>query len=261
MPRAFRELAPSIKTTLPEGASLYSVSPHNSNVLYKIPLPEPVPLDPPRFNDSFNPAYVFELWLQKDGQNFNLGLVDDCFGLLGPPIWSANENRAVVNTYGTPDMSRACMHFTWLIDIETPSVGTLSVPWESSRGYNVTDLSADGQLLLIHADVNYIYNLKTGEESAIPEADTDRAILVETDKRPTCLILKLEFSASTLQDHVWYCVPTEDGFIPLATIPGMISQWVVSPDKKLVAFTVKNDFPPGEFYEDVNPGIWLVTLP
>lgn len=261
VPRSFRELAPEIKASLPENSSIFSISSRYDYVLYQTPLVKPLPLNPPRFDDSFNPAYTFELWLRKDGQNFNLGLVDDCFGLLGPPIWSANENRAVVNTHGTLDVSRACMHTSWLIDIETLSVGPMPVPWEGDKGYTIQDLSEDGHLLLVRADVNYFYNLETEEQQTILDTDTNRVLLIKSEEKPTCLILDLEFSTWILQDHIWHCTLGEGAPVPLATIPGMISQWNISPDKKLVAFLVKNDFPPGEFYEDVSPGIWLLTLP
>jgi hypothetical protein len=264
VPRSFRELAPQIQSFLPSGAYLFSISPLNNYILYAIPLSEPIPLDPPRFENSMNPAYTSELWLRQGSQDFNLGLVDDCFGLLSPPIWSANENRAVVNTYGTPDVTRACMYNSWLIDIEEKSVNSLPVPWEDVRSYSVRDLSDDGQLLLVRVDVNYLYNLETKEELLIPDADTDRAILVQAGDTPTCLILELEFSMSesVSQEHIWYSIPDSGSSTLLATINGRISQWVISPDKRFIAFVVDNinEFT-GEPYADTAPGIWLLALP
>jgi hypothetical protein len=86
-------------------------------------------------------------------------------------------------------------------------------------------------------------------------------ILVETRQSSNCLVFDLEFSETVLRDQVWYCEPTTGEVTSLATIEGQISQGIISPDQKFIAFVVDNDFLPGITYENVTPGIWIVTLP
>lgn len=187
-----------------------------------------------------------------------LGLVDSSFGLLGPPIWSANENVAVVNTAGAPGVRN--IYDSWLIDVEALSVGRLDTPWEGIvYFYSVRDLSPDGNLLLVRADINYFYDRTTGVQSPILDTDTDRIILIGTDDKPGCLISELEHSETILRDHIWYCEPGIGRVSVIATIPGNTSQYVVSPDGRFIAFTVTNQFMIK--HEDISEGVWLVPLP
>jgi hypothetical protein len=231
-----------------------SLSPHHQYLLYRVRLAEPIPIA-----DSEN-YYTAELWLRKEGQDFKMSLVDNCFGLLAPPLWSANENIAIVNTAGSPNI--ACLHSVWLIDLEALTVNSLDSPWEDS--YRVLDLSANGDELLVHSytdGLNYLYNLGMNEQWTIPVADTDRMILIDRDQLPSCLVFDLEFSETTLRDQVWHCNPTTGEVTFLLTIEGIINQGVISPDHDFAAFVVDNDFPPVITYESVTPGIWLVALP
>lgn len=265
--RSLRELEPQLQATLPENASIVSVSPNHRYILYRLPLAEPVPIpDNPSENPTPIPQfqlsneYTAELWLHKEGQDFNLGLVDDCFALLFPPLWSENENVVIVNTRGTPEI--ACSHRVWLIDLETLSIGPLYLPF--TEDYSVLDLSANGDAFLIRSftdRLNYLYDSTTNAQWSIPVDDTDRMTLVEAGQSPHCLVFELEFSEEILRDHVWYCKPITGEITFLSTIVGEVSQGVVSPDQKFIAFVVDNDFLPGIVYEDVTPGIWLLALP
>lgn len=256
-PRSFRELAPEIEAALPENASLLSLSPGRQYALYRLPLPEPIPVSGASNDDDY-PPYTYELWLRKDGQDVQLGLVDSSFGLLAPPIWSANENVAIVNTAGAPGVPY--IYASWLIDLDTFSVGRLDTPWEGIEYfYSVRDLSADGNLLLVRADINYFYNRETGEQWPIPDVDTDNIILIDRESSPVCLLLELEFSNTVLRDHVWYCEPLKGKSSVIAIIDGYIVQHATSPNNKFIAFIVDNDFLPG--FEHIPTGIWLVALP
>jgi hypothetical protein len=258
VPRSFRELAPEIEAALPENASLLSLSPGRQYALYRLPLPEPIPVSGAS-NDDY-PPYTYELWLHKDGQDVQLGLVDSSFGLLAPPIWSANENVAIVNTAGAPGVPY--IYASWLIDLDALSVGRLDTPWEGVEYfYSVRDLSANGNLLLVRADINYFYNRETEEQWPIPDVATDRIVLIETDESFGCLISELEVSNTILRDHVWYCEPVIGKVAVLVTLEGNISQSVISPDKRFIAFTVTNQFPAGVEYRNIPQGIWLVALP
>ncbi len=264
VPHSLHELEPQIQATLPENASIVGLSPNNHFVLYRMPLAEPIPipddLSVPTPEFSLPNAYTAELWVRKAGQDINLGLVDDCFGLLAPPLWSKNENVAIVNTSGSPDI--ACLHAVWLIDLEAVSVGPLDSPWTDN--YRVLDLSANGTVFLVRSytdRLNYLYDSTTNEQWVIPVEDTDRMILVEAGQTPSCLVFELEFSETILRDHVWYCEPITGEITSLTTIEGGIYAGIISPDQSIVAFVVVNDFPPGNFYEDVMPGIWMVALP
>jgi hypothetical protein len=267
VPRSLRELEPQLQATLPENASIVSLSPDHRYVLYRLPLAEPVPIpDNPSENPTPTPQfqlsneYTAELWLHKEGQDFNLGLVDDCFALLFPPLWSENENVVIVNTRGTPEI--ACLHHVWLIDLETLSIGPLYLPF--TEDYSVLDLSANGDAFLIRSftdRLNYLYDSTTNAQWSIPVDDTDRMTLVEAGQSPHCLVFELEFSEEILRDHVWYCEPITGEITFLSTIEGEVSQGVVSPDQKFIAFVVDNDFLPGIVYEDITPGIWLLALP
>lgn len=167
VPRSLRELTPQIQATLPENASIVSLSPYNHFVLYRMPLAEPIPIPDDLF---INPtpevkvpnSYTAELWLRKDGQDFNLGLVDTCFGLLSKPLWSTNENVVIVNGVGTEGI--ACVHPVWLIDLDILSLGRFDSPWVAD--YEVLDLSAKGNVFLIRSytdRLNYMYDSTTNE--------------------------------------------------------------------------------------------------
>lgn len=261
VPRSFHELASTITATLPDNAQLFSLSPSRKYILYRIPLPEPIPfLRPPVATKQEYPPYQYELWLRHNGKDTLLGLVDSSFGLLAPPLWSANENVAIVNTAGAPGVAN--IYDSWLIDIDALSVGRLDTPWEGVvYFYSVRDLSADGNLLLVRADINYFYNRATGEQWPVPGVDTDRIILIGTEESPGCLVAELEFSDTILRTNAWYCQPVVGKVNILAVVEGQTSQNVVSPDKKLIAFTVTNQFPAGVEYKNISPGIWLVPLP
>src|SRR5690606_15053022 len=183
-PRSLRELAPQIETMLPEEARLFSLSPSGQYLLYRVRLPEPIPFSDTAGDDQY-PPYNYELWLHKGGQDFQLGLVDSSFGSLGPPIWSASENVAIVNTAGAPGVPN--IYASWLIDLKALSVGRLDTPWEGVNSlYSVRDLSADGNLLVVRAGMNYFYNRATGEQWPIPGVDTDRITLIGTNDSPAC---------------------------------------------------------------------------
>lgn len=261
VPRSFGELAPMIAATLPGEAYLLSLSPSRQYILYLIPLPEPIPFSgPPVVTKQEYPPYQYELWLRDDEEDTLLGLVDNSFGLLAPPIWSANENVAIVNTAGAPGVPN--IYDSWLIDIDALSVGRLETPWEGNVNfYSVRDLSADGNLLLVRADSNYFYNRETGEEWPITGVDTDRIVLIGTEESPGCLISEIEFSNTILQSYIWYCALETGKSNLVAIIKGQTSQNVISPDNKFIAFTVTNQFPTGVEYKDISPGIWLIPLP
>lgn len=258
--RSFHEVAPTIETTLPDDAYLLSLSPSRQYILYQMPLPEPIPfLGSPVATKQEYPPYQYELWLRHDGEDTLLGLVDFSFGLLAPPIWSANENAAIVNTAGAPGVPN--IYNSWLIDMNALSVGRLDTPWEGNvYFYSVRDLSADGNLLLVRADTNYFYNRETGEQWPILGVDTDRIILIGTEESPSCLVSELEFSDTILRSRIWHCQPARGKSSIIAIIEGQTSQSVISPDRKFIAFTVSNQFAGGE-YKGISPGIWLVPLP
>ena len=217
VPRSLRELEPQIQASLPENASIVSLSPENQFVLYRIPLAEPIPIpEDPTLNPTpefkVPNSYTAELWLRKDGQDFNLGLVDTCFGLHAPPLWSTNENVVIVNGVGSDGI--ACLHPVWLIDLEALSLEPLDSPW--TENYEVLDLSANGDVFLVspHTDrLNYLYDSTTNERWGLdfgdPERDgTARMRLIESGQSQNCLIFELEFSDTILRDHLWYCEPT-----------------------------------------------------
>jgi hypothetical protein len=151
---------------------------------------------------------------------------------------------------------------SWLIDLESLSVGRLDTPWEGVDGlYSVRDLSADGNWLLVRADINYFYHRETGERLPIPGVSTDRIILIDTDEMPSCLVSELEFSERrVLRDHLWSCRPITGKVGVIAVIEGQTSQNTVSPDNKFIAFTATNEYA-GIEYRTIQAGIWLVPLP
>src|SRR5690606_34234655 len=133
--------------TLPDNASIVSLSPHNHFVLYRLPLAEPILIpDDPFINPTpevrLPNHYTAELWLHKEGQDFNLGLVDNCFASLFPPLWSVNEDIAIINTAGSPHIM--CLYSVWLVDLETLSLGPLDSSWKEN--YRVLDLSENGDI-------------------------------------------------------------------------------------------------------------------
>jgi len=265
VPRSFHELESQIQASLPENASLVSLSPYNNLVLYRMPLAEPIPIpDDPFLNPTpefkVPNSYTAELWLRKDGQDFKLGLVDTCFALLSSPLWSTNENIVIVNGVSTDGI--ACLHPVWLIDLESLSLGPIDAPW--IENYSVLDLSVNGNEFLVRSYIerlNYLFDSTTNERWSIPVDDTDRMILVDACQSPHCLVFDLEFSETILRDHVWYCEPKTGEIKLLTTVEGKISQGVVSPDQKFVSLIVGNEFLPGITYENIVPGLWLMALP
>lgn len=256
-PRSFRELAPQIEATLPENARLFSLSPSGQYILYRIRLPEPIPFPENPNNEYPLPPYNYELWLRKDNQDFLLGLVDSSFGAVSPPIWSANENVAVVNAAGAPGIPY--IYASWLIDLETLSVGGLDTPWEGVvHFYSVRDLSADGNLLIVRANSNYFYERTTGEQWPIPGANTDNIFLIEGES-PKCLVLEAEVLNTILRTHLWYCEPVIGKTALIATIEGPVGRHAISPNERFIVFIVTNIF--GTQYRNIQEGIWLVTLP
>lgn len=264
-PRSLRELEQQIQASLPENASIVSVSPRNHFILYRKPLAEPIPIPD---DSSIDPtpevkipnSFTSELWLRKDGQDTNLGLVDTCFGLLSSPLWSTNEKVVIVNGVGIDDVP--CLHSVWFIDLETLSLGPLDSPW--TENYRVLDLSANGDAFLVRSftdHLNYLYDSKTNVRWSIPVDDTDRMTLIETRESPHCLVFELKFSDTILRDYVRYCDPLTGEINLLTTIEGEVSQGVVSPNQKFIALIVDNDFLPGITYENIAPGILLLALP
>ncbi|MCA9941871.1 MAG: hypothetical protein KC449_00250 [Anaerolineales bacterium] len=259
VPRTYRELAPQIEATLPENAELLNLSPISSRkILYRLPLPVPIPFPDEPDNPDY-PPYSYTLWLREDGQDFQLGLIDSCFGVLGPPIWSTNENVAIVNTAGTPGYR--CLHSSWLIDLDTLSVGQIDTPWEGEKSlYSVRDLSADGEVILVRAETNYFYNRATKEQWSIPNADTDKAILLDPELTPRCIYLESEFSDTFLETHIRYCDPANNEDFVLEKFEGHIVDWIISPNRRFIALIAgEQDFLPG--VEDLPVGIWLMALP
>lgn len=260
LPRSIDELEVLLAPTFPVGAILFDVSPIHRYMLYKVPLSEPIPLDPPRFDNEMNPAYYYELWLRNEDQDMELGLVDNCFGGIRPPNWVADDHMAVVTTLFTPDVKPACMYDNWLVDIENLSVGPIAMPTEGAQGYTVEDISTDGKWLLLRDSQNYLFNTETGEKIAIPRANTDNSGIVELPNKPATFFLGLERTATILQEHIWYYHPTKEDSIELATIPGNIKGWWVSPNQKFFVFAVDNNYF-GTTYSSITTGIWLMPLP
>lgn len=256
--RTYSELAPQIEATLPENAELFNLSPSNQKILYRIPLPEPIPFPDDPDNPDY-PAYSYTLWLRADGQDFELGLIDSCFGVISPPKWSANENVAVVNTAGAPGYR--CLHSSWLIDLDALSVGPIDTPWEGVESlYSVRDLSANGDMILVRAKINYFYNRATKEQWSIPNVETDKAIFIGSELTPRCIYLESEFSDTFLKTHIRYCESIKNESFVLATFEGHIVDWVISPNRKFIALIAgEQDFLPG--IEDMPVGIWLMALP
>lgn len=252
VPRTWNEMVPKILETLPENAKLLGLSPSTTKILYSVPLPEPIPF--PENPDS--PPYHYELWLRQDGQDFQLGLVDGCFGWLGPHHWSTNENVVIVNTYSGP-----CLHTSWLVDLDELTAGPLDTPWEGEERYWVNEVSADGNLLMvrtIHND-SFFFDRTTKEQKQIPGIHTDNVILTETGPSPQCLVLEKEVSDTSVRTHIWNCKPTGKSSL-FATFDTRIGRWVISPDRKYVAFISDGE----HTYPDRDPipaGIWLMALP
>ncbi len=260
-PRSVDELEPLFAPTLPVGAQLFDVSPTQRYALYKIRLSEPIPLDPPRYENDLNPAYFYELWLVKDDQHFKLGLIDNCFGTLRPPTWVADDHIGVVTTWGTPDAKPACMWDNWLVDVDNRTVGPMPVPTEGAYGYILEDISNDGRWLLLRGGgQNYLFDTGTGEQIAIPGANTDDSGLVELPGIPASLFLGLERKFSVLQHYIWYYDPTQGSSTLLVTVPGIVKGWLVSPNQKFLMLAVDNHYYT-TVYDDVTTGIWLMELP
>lgn len=257
VPRSFRELKAQIEATLPENANLFSLSPSSENILYRVPLSESI-LNLEDSHTPNDPPYSYELWLRRNGQDFQLGLVDSCFGILGPAKWSANENIAIINTAGVPGMQ--CIHSSWLVDVDTLSVGALDTPWEGGENfYSVNDLSADGDLLLVRAEINYFYDRNSKEQVPVSNVDTANIILIDTSFSPSCLFLEKAFSDVFFRTHIWYCEPITGKMPIVATIETNIVDWIVSPNNEFIALIGGGQDILPELQE-LPSGIWLMDL-
>jgi hypothetical protein len=251
-----------LRAQLPPSARFIGIAPSLSRLIYITPLPEPIPLDPPRFDNEFNPAYFGELWLFEDGQSTLLGLVDHCFGLLWDPLWSANDNRAVVSTFGTPDIEPACMHDVWLVDLEARTVGTLPVPPEID-GFEAVDISADGNWVVLRHDWTcQILDLAAGQVTPFTERNPGQCILLWTEREPSLLTISAADRGQPRDTVLWHAAPLTAAPHVLATVPGEIYQWSLSPDQRNLALLVRGDNPTfGIVYSGAKPGLWLLRLP
>lgn len=258
-PRSFSALEAQIEATLPENASLESVSPRNQYILYSLPLPELIP-----FEENLDRlSYSGELWLRKEDQDFKLGLIDSCFGILTPPKWSGNENIATVNVSGAPGIP--CQHDVILVDLEALSVGPLLSPWEGNSIYSVADISEDGHLMLIKADIVYFYNRETNEQWPIPDTRTVNIRLVEAAESLAALIFDLEFDLvgqqfTSVEGNVSYFNLSTGATTYFASFEGRV-EGIVSPDQKFAVLIIDNEFPSGTFHDNITPAIWFAPLP
>lgn len=100
----------------------------------------------------------------------------------------------------------------------------------------------------------------TGEQIAIPGANTDDSGLVELPGIPASLFLGLERKFSVLQHYVWYYDPTQGSSTLLVTVPGIVKGWLVSPNQKFLMLAVDNHYYT-TVYNDIITGIWLMELP
>lgn len=259
--RLFQDQVLEFQGEVPENARIISISPEQKYVLYKILLPELIPFRPLTYQGEASPVYAFELWLLKNGQHINLGMVDNCFSVLERPKWSKEENMAIVNTYGTPDVTYPCMYDSWLIDLEELSVGPFPSPWEENReSYKILDMSNEGTVILVREDENVIFNRETGEQIRVPDSDTLNTVFIGSVENPGALIFQLLPPYDIILDAVWYFDSSMDERQLLFTIDGVISQGIISPNRRMFAFTVNNQFS-GVISEKIEPSLWLIALP
>lgn len=267
--RSLIELKSELEFALPDNASIVAISPRNRYVLFSTPLLKLVPLEPPRFdNEDVNPAFSDELWLFKDGQTYNLGLVDHCF-FLHMTRWSMDENKSFVNTYFTFDVERACMFTSWLIDGEALRVGAFPITWEGETDYTVLDLSVNGRFALVQEvqrnKPQYLIELETGVQTVIPDSEA-RGILVESELGFASLVYELEFTGiGSLTDnyftHVRYVASSAESAWLLTSLHGEVSQWLVSPNQEFVVFILSSIDGYRIMDDNIEAGIWLVKLP
>jgi hypothetical protein len=238
-PRSADALATEYESRLPHAASLAAVSPSHRRALFATPLAEPIPLSPPRFTDeNVNPQFSAELWLLEDGVTTRLGLVDFCF-FTQAPIWSAEENKAVVNSGPVFDAERACMFAVWLIDTQRPSVGPFPSSWEDEGVYyQVQDLSADGRYALVSEvkrdPIQYILDLRSGEPMAVTRP-LGSSVLLQVGPRFVVVgqsIERDEADSEQLITRLWLHDPSDTTLEPLAELQGSVSQWCKSPNQQ-----------------------------
>lgn len=265
-PRSMSELASEITSLIPPNADPYAISPRQRHLLFTIPLTEPIPFEPPRYEDeSLNPQYTRELWLLKDGVAHRLGMVDSCF-LLHSPRWSATENHAVVNTLFTPDVQHACMFQVWWIDLNSLEVGDLPFDVMTDKSILGLDLSMDGEQILISEagsdGMQYIVDVETGNHMPLPNP-LGGSLLIKTDNGMATVGRTVEHG-ETLDEYatlIWYSpVETIDSKL-LATMKGLVDQWSVAPSQKYIAYVVSPQGTYGGDDPNFETGIWLVPMP
>ena len=92
------EIIEQITPNLPPHARVVAISPRYQNVLFTVPISQPVTLE----RGAFTVPLGDELWLYKESESTRLGAVDACF-LINLPyaLWSPSEILATVNAFAS----------------------------------------------------------------------------------------------------------------------------------------------------------------
>ncbi len=221
------QIIEQITSDLPPDARVWEVSPKYQNVLYTVPISEPLKLE----RGAFTVPLDNELWLYKDGESTRLGAVDFCFLTNFPlgALWSPSETLATLNAFS----ATACAWENWLIDLETFSVTPIDEAWqEGNSGFYVAAILPNKQLLLtalLKREPSAILDLPTRELTVFSNQGDEIVRYFNVT-----VFLDFLFWQSRDETEILFSPLNETEWQLIDTTEGLIRVKYVSPNQKQV---------------------------
>lgn len=251
--KADDQIIAQITADLPANARVWEISPRYQNVLYTVPISQPVRLE----RGAFSVPLDNELWLYKDGVNTPLGAVDSCFLInLYQALWSPSETLATLNAFS----ATACAWENWLIDLETSSVAPIDETWEEGHsGFYVAAILPNRQLLLtayLKREPSAVLDLQSQELTVFSNRGNE---IARYNDAP--VFLDFTFWYSRYEAEVLYSPLDQTDWQLIDTIEGSVRAKYISPDQKQVLlFSGSSDYY-GLSDNQKTSGVWLLMFP
>lgn len=239
---------------LPVGAHVVEISPKFQNILYTIPISQPITLE----RGAFTVPLSDELWFFKEDESFRLGTVDECFliNIQRGALWSPSETLAAVNAFAP----MACAWSNWLINLETFSVTPIDETWEMGQsGFYIAAILPNKQLLLISLiqdEPSAILDWQTQELTVFPHQGDEVVQYFEETA-----FLDFLFWRSRNETEILLSSVNEKDWQLIDMTEGLVRAKYVSPDQKQVLLFSGNPDYYGLSENQKTSGVWLLTLP
>ncbi len=239
---------------LPVGAHVVEISPKFQNILYTIPISQPITLE----RGAFTVPLSDELWFLKEDDSFRLGEVDECFliNLQQGALWSPSETLAAVNAFAP----KAGAWNNWLINLETFSVTPIDETWKMGQsGFYIAAILPNKQLLLtslIQDEPSAILDWQTQELTVFLQQGDEVVQYLEKTA-----FLDFLFWRSRNETEILLSPVNEKEWQLIGMTEGLVRAKYVSPDQKQVLLFSGNPDYYGLSENQETSGVWLLTLP